>query len=104
MTLFRGKYAEYVFQFFQSEQYYRQVSQNLGATINSINTSNLNRFKFLLPRNESEVYKIATVLTAADKEIEILKAKLSYLQQEKKALMQQLLTGKRRVKIDEATC
>ena len=48
-----------------------------------------------------EQQKIAQVLTAADSEIEILQQKLAKLQQEKQALMQQLLTGKRRVKIDE---
>ena len=49
----------------------------------------------------SEQQKIASVLTAADKEIELLEAKLAHLKQEKKALMQQLLTGKRRVKVAE---
>lgn len=49
----------------------------------------------------NEQQKIASVLTAADKEIEVLQAKLAHFKQEKKALMQQLLTGKRRVKIDE---
>jgi type I restriction enzyme S subunit len=44
-----------------------------------------------------EQQKIASVLTAADKEIELLAAKLAHFKQEKKALMQQLLTGKRRV-------
>ncbi|SHO57048.1 restriction endonuclease subunit S [Vibrio quintilis] len=48
----------------------------------------------------SEQQKIASVLTAADKEIELLQAKLAHLKEEKKALMQQLLTGKRRVKVD----
>ncbi|MFQ0974585.1 restriction endonuclease subunit S [Vibrio campbellii] len=48
-----------------------------------------------------EQQKIASVLTAADKEIELLEAKLVHFKQEKKALMQQLLTGKRRVKVDE---
>lgn len=47
------------------------------------------------PINEQQ--KIASVLSAADKEIEILEQKLGCLRQEKKALMQQLLTGKRRV-------
>lgn len=46
-----------------------------------------------------EQQKIASVLTAADKEIELLAAKLTHLKQEKKALMQQLLTGKRRVSL-----
>ncbi|WP_327440802.1 restriction endonuclease subunit S [Proteus mirabilis] len=48
-----------------------------------------------------EQQKIASVLIAADKEIELLQAKLAHLKDEKKALMQQLLTGKRRVKVDE---
>ncbi len=51
-----------------------------------------------LPKTE-EQQKIASVLTAADNEIELLEEKLAHFKQEKKALMQQLLTGKRRVKI-----
>ncbi|HEX7047671.1 MAG TPA: restriction endonuclease subunit S [Gammaproteobacteria bacterium] len=43
---------------------------------------------------------IANVLVAADADIAVLKSNLSYLKEEKKALMQQLLTGKRRVKVD----
>ena len=49
-----------------------------------------------------EQQKIATVLSAADAEISTLEKKLACLRDEKKALMQQLLTGKRRVKVDEA--
>lgn len=44
-----------------------------------------------------EQQKIATVLTAVDKEIKLLEQQLADLQQEKKALMQVLLTGKKRV-------
>jgi type I restriction enzyme S subunit len=47
-----------------------------------------------------EQQKIASVLTNADKEIELLQQQLFDLKQEKKALMQQLLTGKRRVKFN----
>lgn len=57
--------------------------------------------KITLPNNVSEQQKIASVFTAADKEIEVLEAKLAHFKQEKKALMQQLLTGKRRVKVNE---
>ncbi|MDF4350769.1 restriction endonuclease subunit S, partial [Vibrio parahaemolyticus] len=39
----------------------------------------------------------AAVLSTADQEITALQHKLEALKQEKKALMQQLLTGKRRV-------
>lgn len=44
-----------------------------------------------------EQQKIAAVLSTADEEITALQQKLDALKQEKKALMQQLLTGKRRV-------
>ena len=47
-----------------------------------------------------EQKKIAAVLSTADQEISALQQNLDALKQEKKALMQQLLTGKRRVKID----
>lgn len=47
-----------------------------------------------------EQKSIAAVLTTADKEITALESDLSRLRQEKKALMQQLLTGKRRVRVD----
>ncbi|HDN2543815.1 TPA: restriction endonuclease subunit S [Enterobacter asburiae] len=61
-------------------------------------------FSFLkLPYPEiEEQQKIAAVLSAADVEISTLEKKLACLKDEKKALMQQLLTGKRRVKVDEA--
>ena len=49
-----------------------------------------------------EQQKIAAVLTTADQEIDNLCVQLNHLKQEKKALMQQLLTGKRRVKIEES--
>ncbi|POZ63060.1 restriction endonuclease subunit S [Chromobacterium alticapitis] len=45
----------------------------------------------------AEQVKIAAILTLADQEIQTLQSQLDGLKQEKKALMQQLLTGKRRV-------
>ena len=48
-----------------------------------------------------EQQKIAAVLTNADKEINLLEQQLTDLQQEKKALMQVLLTGKKRVKLND---
>ncbi|WP_391087818.1 restriction endonuclease subunit S [Vibrio sp. NH-UV-68] len=65
----------------------------------NLNASIIKSIKIKLP-NYKEQQKIASVLTAADKEIEVLEAKLAHFKQEKKALMQQLLTGKRRVKVD----
>lgn len=70
------------------------------GAVPSINQSDLSRFKISYPHIE-EQQKIASVLTAADNEVELLEAKLAHLKQEKNALMQQLLTGKRRVKVAE---
>lgn len=47
----------------------------------------------------AEQQKIASVLNAADKEIELLCDKLEVLKNQKKGLMQKLLTGKIRVKV-----
>jgi len=61
-----------------------------------LNKTSFEKVKFIVP-NLKEQQKIAIVLTNADKEIELLEQQLADLQQEKKALMQVLLTGKKRV-------
>ncbi|MBK9301094.1 MAG: hypothetical protein IPN14_10950 [Bacteroidetes bacterium] len=54
--------------------------------------------KLNLPSIEEQT-AIAQVLQAADKEISLLKTKAEKLREQKKGLMQQLLTGKVRLKI-----
>jgi len=56
--------------------------------------------KTMLPPTKEEQTAIAQVLQAADKEISLLKAKAEKLREQKKGLMQQLLTGKVRLKIN----
>lgn len=70
-----------------------------GSVRESVGFDALCAIPFNLP-SISEQEKIAEVLSNADREIELLKAKLEHLKQEKKALMQQLLTGKCRVVIN----
>ena len=48
---------------------------------------------------EEEQWKIAEVLTTADREIDAIEKELDALKLEKTALMQQLLTGKRRLSL-----
>lgn len=55
--------------------------------------------KLTIPTSLKEQQAIAIVLSKADQQIELLQKKLDCLKQEKKALMQQLLTGKKRVKV-----
>ena len=73
-----------------------------GATRYNLSKTQLLKIVFKIPSTIEEQQKIAAVLTTADQEIDNLRAQLNHLKQEKKALMQQLLTGKRRVKIEEA--
>ncbi|WP_176602142.1 restriction endonuclease subunit S [Enterobacter kobei] len=72
-----------------------------GAAQLNISISDLRSMVVYYPCIE-EQQKIAAVLSIADAEISTLEKKLACLRDEKKALMQQLLTGKRRVKVDEA--
>lgn len=55
------------------------------------------KLEFLLPEFKEQT-AIAQVLQAADKEIELLTSKLEKLKKQKRGLMQQLLTGKIRIK------
>ncbi|WP_201599726.1 restriction endonuclease subunit S [Psychrobacter immobilis] len=72
---------------------------NAGGTQKFVALGVLRNLVVSLP-TQKEQQKIATVLTNADKEIELLEQQLADLQQEKKALMQVLLTGKKRVVVD----
>ena len=74
------------------------LSQAVGSTVKSLRLPMFQKMPIQLPELE-EQQAIAAVLSAADREIEVLQQKLEGVKQEKKALMQQLLTGKRRVKV-----
>ncbi|HCD1559562.1 TPA: restriction endonuclease subunit S [Escherichia coli] len=78
---------------------HKLVSKASGSTFLELSKKDFEHIRFIVPK-VNEQQKIASVLTVADKEIELLQAKLAHLKEEKKALMQQLLTGKRRVKIE----
>jgi type I restriction enzyme S subunit len=71
-----------------------------GAGRNRVmSKSDFIKLEFLLP-DYKEQTAIAQVLKAADKEISLLKSKAEKLREQKKGLMQQLLTGKVRLKIE----
>lgn len=92
--------SAYMGYYINSHEFHRELYKRTihVAFPKKINLGEINHCKVLLP-SISEQQKIAFVLTAADKEIELLAAKLAHFKQEKKALMQQLLTGKRRVSL-----
>ena len=86
---------EYLFYWLSYQKPYMESIAS-KTTIQYMNKKNCESIPVGLPTLE-EQQKIATVLTNADKEIELLEQQLADLQQEKKALMQVLLTGKKRV-------
>jgi len=75
-------------------------SYNEASGVPSLSRETLYGIRVSVPRLV-EQHKISSVLSAVHIEIELLEQQLTDLKQEKKALMQQLLTGKRRVKVDE---
>ena len=91
---------QFIYQFLLLNQIKIYSLQSGGAQPH-IYPKDIQALKINVPELD-EQQKIATVLTNADKEIELLEQQLSDLKQEKKALMQQLLTGKRRVKVDKS--
>lgn len=82
---------------------YRQIfSAATSASVDrrgSLRWKEFSKIQVPLP-SLAEQQKIAQVLSTADAEISNLQAQLAKLKLEKKALMQQLLTGQRRVKLD----
>lgn len=95
-------YSDFLLYYLLSEKGQLLIElRSSGSTAKGIKSSELKKLDVIYPVNVKEQQKIASALTAADKEIELLNAKLAHFKQEKKALMQQLLTGKRRVTIDD---
>jgi len=75
--------------------------QGQQGTQSNLNAGMVKAFKMPLP-DLSEQLRISAVLNAADREIDALQKSICALRREKKALMQQLLTGKRRVQVAAA--
>ena len=72
----------------------------VGSGLPNIQKKDLENLEVSFPTNSHEQEKIAQVLTLADQEIELYQQQLDKLKLEKKSLMQQLLTGQKRVKLD----
>ena len=97
MSIFRSSSNHYTYQLFNSDYFKSQIHKNLGATINSINGSDLKKFKFPFPTNP-EREKMAAILNTWDKAIEHVQDIIDNLSLRNKGLAQQLLTGKTRLK------
>lgn len=89
MTVFRAAASHFVRVLLQTTAYKKQVAADLGATINSINGSQLLKYCFTVPK-PAEQQKIADFFDSLDDLIAAESRKLEALRQHKQALMQQL--------------
>lgn len=89
MSVYRSKYNIFLYQWFSSEFFFEAVKRNLGATINSINGSDLKKFVVAFP-SLSEQQKIADCLSSLDEIISLESQKLDSLKSYKKGLLQKL--------------
>ena len=90
------KYFQY---FMKSPLFKNQIRRQItGSAQLNFGPSHIGKCYVVLPSID-EQRKISSVLIAADRDIEILQQKIEFFKLEKKALMQQLLTGQRRVKL-----
>lgn len=93
----------FLFKVLKTDHYRQVFSAATSASVDrrgSLRWKQFSRIKVSLPGIE-EQKAISRVIASAEKESALLRHSLEALQAEKKALMQQLLTGKRRVKVDE---
>ena len=93
MAIFRSNYNLFLIHIFKTNTFFKQVKNDLGATINSINNGNLLNFKIPLPPLD-EQEKIAEILSTWDEAINLTINLIESKKQFKKALMQNLLTAK----------
>lgn len=99
MSVYRSELNKFVFQLFATDTYYKIIQENLGATINSINNSDLKKFEFFFPLKE-EQDKIADFLRDIDNKINQLSKKKELLEQYKKGIMQKIFNQEIRFKDD----
>jgi len=88
---------EYINLFLDNGALKRQLKkENQGSNINNLNQNILSKLVILLP-TINEQQKIVEILTTQNKIIELKEKLIAEKQRQKKYLMQQLLTGKRRL-------
>lgn len=76
------------------------LSKYLQGGQGNLSADIVKKLSIKMPSDISEQQAIADVLSTADEEIDLLNKKLEALKEQKKGLMQQLLTGQIRVKVN----
>ena len=93
-----AKYFAYLFKMSEIVFLFYRFSQGLVDDTRNLKYENFKKIKVCYPPDIKEQTAIAEVLSAADREIDLLRQDIEQEKQKKKALMQLLLTGIVRVK------
>lgn len=94
---FKKSMGKYIFYYIWKNSNYF-LAQAVGSTVKSLRLPMFKKMKIKLPPLK-EQQKIAQVLSIADKEIALLKNELETLKEQKRGLMQRLLSGDVRVMV-----
>lgn len=93
-----ANFISYLINSYGYNKYMRRMS--CGSAILGLSKKDVEKCLLYIPSDISEQQAIADVLSTADDEINLLNQKLEALKEQKKGLMQQLLTGQIRVKVN----
>lgn len=94
-------YFKHLFKSYLFKHYYTTISQGTNVRRRKAPSKAFLNLSFPIPHAKEEQAKISRFLDTCDQEIELLKQKLTALQEQKKGLMQRLLTGQVRVPVEE---
>ena len=90
MMVFRSDKNHFVHQLLNTRRYSSQVSENLGARINQITSSDLSSFEFFFPKENNEMNKISALLDLLDERIATQNKIIEDLKKLKSAIIEKL--------------
>ena len=90
MMVFRSDKNHFVHQLLNTRRYSSQVSENLGARINQITSSDLSSFEFFFPKGNNEMNKISALLDLLDERIATQNKIIEDLKKLKSAIIEKL--------------
>ncbi|WP_145431281.1 restriction endonuclease subunit S [Staphylococcus haemolyticus] len=99
MTGIRCYNSKFINSLLDTNNFYREIHRNLGATINQITTGNFKKMSFYFP-DDKEKEKIGEFFGKLDRQIELEEEKLELLEQQKKGYMQKIFSQELRFKDD----
>lgn len=97
MTGIRCYNSKFINSLLDTNNFYREIHRNLGATINQITTGNFKKMSFYFP-DDKEKEKIGEFFGKLDRQIELEEKKVELLEQQKRGYMQKIFSQQLRFK------